>query len=316
MQSEALKDQARGRWRSLLPALGVDPRFLTGKHTPCPMCGGRDRFRFDDHKSDGGYICGQCGSGDGIKLVMRVNGVTFYEAKQRIQRELPTAAIVAPKMEKKDFKSGAVRTWGRGLPLHESDAVCRYLKKRGIDLGRLPSELRCQDGATYHDDDGGRSQHPAMLARFVGPDGKTFTIHQTYLDKAGNKAAVPTVRKMIPGPTPKGGAVRLFYTNGSDTLGVAEGIETALSASQLHDVPVWACLNAANLRTWEPPPTIRNIIVFGDRDGGPLFTGERAAFDLAAALGSRGLNVEVRLPDIVGSDWNDHVDRPVEHVFA
>jgi putative DNA primase/helicase len=26
----------------------MDERALSGKHGPCPLCGGRDRFRFDD----------------------------------------------------------------------------------------------------------------------------------------------------------------------------------------------------------------------------------------------------------------------------
>ena len=39
---------AQGRWRSILAVLGADEKTLSGKHGPCPMCGGRDRFRFDD----------------------------------------------------------------------------------------------------------------------------------------------------------------------------------------------------------------------------------------------------------------------------
>ena len=48
MQREPLADRARGRWAAILPQLGVSPSALTGKHGPCPLCGGRDRFRFDD----------------------------------------------------------------------------------------------------------------------------------------------------------------------------------------------------------------------------------------------------------------------------
>lgn len=39
---------AQGRWPSILAAFGLDERALSGKHGPCPMCGGQDRFRFDD----------------------------------------------------------------------------------------------------------------------------------------------------------------------------------------------------------------------------------------------------------------------------
>ena len=46
MQLEPIKERARGRWQGILPAIGVSSQYLTGKHGPCPMCGGKDRFRW------------------------------------------------------------------------------------------------------------------------------------------------------------------------------------------------------------------------------------------------------------------------------
>lgn len=43
-----VRTAAAGRWRAILLSLGVNERALSGKHGPCPLCGGRDRFRFDD----------------------------------------------------------------------------------------------------------------------------------------------------------------------------------------------------------------------------------------------------------------------------
>jgi putative DNA primase/helicase len=57
------KELARGRWRAILPALGIHERYLTGRNTPCPMCGGKDRFRFLDRRGqdgDGMWLCNQC----------------------------------------------------------------------------------------------------------------------------------------------------------------------------------------------------------------------------------------------------------------
>jgi putative DNA primase/helicase len=55
------KERARGRWRHILPALGIADNFLTGRNCPCPMCGGRDRFRFIDRlDADGMWVCNQC----------------------------------------------------------------------------------------------------------------------------------------------------------------------------------------------------------------------------------------------------------------
>ncbi|NYY79755.1 hypothetical protein DMH17_06695 [Raoultella planticola] len=36
------------------------------------MCGGADRFRFDDKEGRGTWFCNQCGAGDGLKLVEKV----------------------------------------------------------------------------------------------------------------------------------------------------------------------------------------------------------------------------------------------------
>ena len=63
-----VRTAAQGRWRDILQSLGMDERSLSGKHGPCPMCGGKDRFRFDDKDGRGTYFCSGCGAGDGVKL--------------------------------------------------------------------------------------------------------------------------------------------------------------------------------------------------------------------------------------------------------
>ncbi len=58
--SQAVK-AARGHWAKILPALGVN--ILKNRHQPCPVCGGKDRFRFDDQEGRGTWFCNQCGAG-------------------------------------------------------------------------------------------------------------------------------------------------------------------------------------------------------------------------------------------------------------
>src|SRR5215469_8023000 len=66
-------ERARHRWREILPLLGIDTRFLHNKHGPCPICGGKDRYRFDDRDGTGSYYCGQCGPGYGIILIRKLH---------------------------------------------------------------------------------------------------------------------------------------------------------------------------------------------------------------------------------------------------
>ncbi|MFQ7479504.1 MAG: toprim domain-containing protein, partial [Parasutterella excrementihominis] len=47
---------------------------------------------------------------------------------------------------------------------------------------------------------------------------------------------------------------------------ISEGIETALSASELFGVPVWSVVAAFNFRNFVPPKSVRRIIIFGDSD--------------------------------------------------
>ena len=89
----------------------------------------------------------------------------------------------------------------------------------------------------------------------------------------------------------------------TDSLGIAEGIETALSASALHGVPVWAALNAGLLQEWTPPKDVKAVFVFGDNDASS--TGQAAAYALAHRLKGKGLTVTVEIPARTDTDWND-----------
>src|ERR1700723_3302683 len=89
-------ERARHRWRELLPQLGVETRFLTNKHGPCPLCGGRDRYRFDDKDGTGSYFCGQCGAGSGIILVRKLKGWDHKTACDEIDKIVGHAAPAAP----------------------------------------------------------------------------------------------------------------------------------------------------------------------------------------------------------------------------
>ncbi|EMX0571570.1 DNA primase, partial [Klebsiella pneumoniae] len=70
--------QACGHWPRILPALGM--KVIKNRHQACPVCGGADRFRFDDKEGRGTWFCNQCGAGDGLTLVEKVFGISASEA--------------------------------------------------------------------------------------------------------------------------------------------------------------------------------------------------------------------------------------------
>ncbi|MCI1680463.1 MAG: DUF927 domain-containing protein [Ewingella americana] len=72
---------AAGRWPDVLSLAGITVPQSPRQHSSCPSCGGSDRFRFDD-QGRGSHFCNQCGAGDGLDLVKKVNHCDTTEAAQ------------------------------------------------------------------------------------------------------------------------------------------------------------------------------------------------------------------------------------------
>ena len=290
-------DQARGKWPNILPALGIDKRFLVNKHGPCPMCEGKDRFRFDDKDGRGSYYCSQCGAGDGIELVKRALKVDFKGACREIEKHLGVAPVAirnGPPAEKVVAEMKDI--WRRSKPIGDVQATQRWWMAR---VGSVPDfpDLRGIDALALP----GAGVHAAMLAKFRDEGGETVNMHRTFLAENGAKASIDEPRRVMPLPLPKGGAVRLSPVD--TALGIAEGIETAVAASILHGLGCWAALNALNLEWWSPPPSVAWVRIFGDNDKSG--TGQAAAWSLAKRLRIKGLVATVELPPNEGEDWND-----------
>ena len=89
-------ERAQHRWPEILPQLGIETRFLTNKYGPCPVCGGKDRFRFDDKDGSGSYYCNQEGAGVGLTLVCKKNGWDFKRACDEVDKIIGTTASPKP----------------------------------------------------------------------------------------------------------------------------------------------------------------------------------------------------------------------------
>lgn len=292
---------ARNRWPDLLTHFGIDPMQLTGKHAPCPACGGRDRFRFDDQDGRGTFFCSKCGSGDGFALLGLVKGWSFKNSAAEVER---IAGMIKPGTTKNrlgntDKLAVCKRIWSESVPVADGDPVHSYLVRR-ISIKNVPACIHFHPDLPYRHDDGTTTRHPAMLAKVQDAIGNGVAIHRTYLTTDGSKANVPTVKKVV-GSLPPGAAVRLMTTHGC--MGIAEGIETALAASMLFSLPVWAAVSATGLERWTPPTGTKHLTIFGDND--TSHTGQASAFLLAKRMHSVGITADVRIPTRPGSDWAD-----------
>jgi putative DNA primase/helicase len=172
----------------------------------------------------------------------------------------------------------------------------RYLESRAIVLDEYPAMLRYVARTNAASKDEPAIFCPAMIATVTDANRKRINVHRTFISHD-----VSTRKKLMPGKLPTGSAIRLFPS--AETLGIAEGIETALSAFVLFGVPTWSAVNAQNLAKWTPPKNTKRVIVFGDND--PKFAGHAAAWTCAHQIALTDIAVEVRIPERTGDDWND-----------
>jgi putative DNA primase/helicase len=295
-----LHERARGRWHGILPALGISAKFLNRKNGPCPMCGGKDRWRFTDIDGKGTWWCNSCYGGNGVALVMKFTGLPFQEAARRIERVIGDVPADPPRAERTDEqKRASLNALWRGCELiRGDDPVDRWLHRRGVGMQNYPKCLRT--GMRIRHGGPPVSWHPAMLAMVSDATGKPATIHKTYITSDGEKAPVDKVRMFCAGAVPAGGAVRLAMPG--PVMGIAEGIETAFAAMKMFGIPTWSALNAGGVERFEPPVETKRLIIFADNDING--TGQRAAYALAARLSGR-VAVDVRIPDQPDTDWND-----------
>lgn len=295
---------ARGKWRGILLQLGVPEASLTGKHGPCPMCQGVDRFRFDNQEQRGTYICNACGAGDGMKLATEYTGRSFADVASEIDAMLGNIKVDGPSrpIMSDDDRTKALRAvWVDTAPVRPGDLADVYLTVRGLGELVYPKALRY--GRALTDGDGG--VRPCMVAVVSDRDGKAATLHRTFLRPDGKaKAEMQSPRKMMPGPLPDHCAVRLSEWSGGP-LGIAEGIETALAASAIYGIPVWAAINAGMMAKWLPPESCDEVAIFADND--TKFGGLAAAYTLAHRLTIKGLHVTVHIPKLAGTDFNDEL---------
>lgn len=296
MQNVSVRDLAKGRWRGLLPEFGISQSHLNGKHGPCPICGGKDRFRFDDKNGVGDWICSSCGSGDGLMLAEKVTGLPMRDVIKKVQ-SLASTVEARPVKERDHAKElNAIRSlWDRAGRPADDGPVARYLTRR---LGRhwrsyaIREIMDCWEA-------GSQTRMPAMVARVEDWEGNIVNCHLTYLTAEG----VKITKRVMPGSLPDGCYIPLWRSQ-DGVLGVAEGIETAMAAAARFKLPVVAAVNANRLAAWEPPAGVTEVYVLGDND--ESYTGQAAAYNLARKLVLKhGLKAHVMIPPEGGTDWAD-----------
>jgi|TARA_B100001765_G_scaffold164413_1_gene107940 hypothetical protein len=190
--------------------------------------------------------------------------------------------------------TAALRIWRDAERLCASPAKA-YLESRGI--------LAASSALRFHPrtplGPKGRTRLlPAMIAA-VSLDEGPIAVHRTFL--SGNAKADFDKPKRALGSLGEA-AVRLFAP-ASGKLGLAEGIESAMSAYALTGIPVWATLGNERFGLVSVPESVTELHLFVDHDAG----GELAASRGLAAYEQEGRTIHVRKPSSHDTDWNDEL---------
>ncbi|MGD9700389.1 DUF7146 domain-containing protein [Acinetobacter sp.] len=222
----------------------------------------------------------------------------------------------------KHAEENITRMWNQALPLSSDVAGpgLTYLNSRKINVSSLFQQtdtLRFHPDLPYYDEDSNGKvvkvqNFPALVAAIRDVDGNIVTLHRTYLNDKGGKAKVENVRKMCSVPAGKqvtGAAIQLGGKPLHGIIGVAEGMETALSAFRCTGIPTWSCVSASIMEQFIVPAGVHTVLVWADKDRS--YTGELSANALKTRLESEGFNVIVLLPQGAipkkqkSIDWND-----------
>ncbi|HFN3500660.1 primase-helicase zinc-binding domain-containing protein [Enterobacter hormaechei] len=283
--------QACGHWPRILPALGV--KVMKNRHQACPVCGGSDRFRFDDKEGRGTWLCNQCGAGDGLKLVEKVFGVKPSEAAQKVNAvtgNLPpvaTEVIAAAEAETEADRQAAAALAVRLMEKTRPASGNAYLTRKGFPDRECPvlSATHKTGGVTFragdvvvplYDDTGA-----LVNLQLISSDGLKRTL------KGGQ---VKGACHVIEGKKQAG-----------KRLWIAEGYATALTVHHLTGETVMVALSSVNLLSLaslvrQKHPACQ-IVLAADRD----LNGDGQNKAAAAAGACEGV---VALPPVFG-DWND-----------
>jgi hypothetical protein len=315
----SLKRTGRGEWAARCP--------FHKEKTPS--------FTVSDPK--GFYHCFGCGAhGDAISWVTKTTSAdTFLEAVEYLAarcgpggnaeintKPLHQAPAKASDQQDADRRRRAAqRLFLSARPLADGDPVWKYLRGRGIDIGRLsrlPRALRyhpnCWNGES-------RQELPAMVAAVIAGDGSFRAVHRTYLDispsGAVRKAALDNAKLLL--ASVAGGAIRLSRgasgrpwrrASSDEEVVAAEGIEDGLAAAlMMPDRRVIAAISLGNLRHLVLPAGVTRLLVCEQND--PFGSGaKRQLAGIVAELRDRGVEIRLLRPPVFVKDLAEYRHRP------
>ena len=218
------------------------------------------------------------------------------EAERLLEPSAEIGGESMPARREASRSGAALRLWAEARSIAGTPAAA-YLASRGLaaDTAQLRYHPRTPHGPSP------LTQFRPALVAAIRDDSGLVAVHRTFIDPDGSGLAILADPRCGLGRFGRG-AVRL---GGSGRrLGLAEGIETALSATALFGVPCWATLGTERFRRIALPAEVHELLLFLDHD-----PGGRRAERLAREAFAHVPLIQVHVPERAGEDWNDVLRR-------
>jgi hypothetical protein len=225
----------------------------------CPCCGYKSGFAIRD--GDDGKLLAICHTGkcDWTAIRAALVKLGLLHDEREPQRRPPRIILPQPTPPKTDADIAASKEWRAAARIWGSTAsaagspVDDYLLSRGITHRPIPDVLRFSLNLWHRET---CERGPGMVAIVEHVGFGHVGIHRTWLRPDGGGKADLDPDKMSLGPI-DGGAIRLGPIGPNGELAVAEGIEDALSFTQLTGQPCWSALTAGGIERLVLPPEVR-----------------------------------------------------------
>lgn len=262
--------------------------FAYGDHrTACPSCGRgpRDRTLSVTIKPDGAGVahCFRC---------------SFVETTRGIRRMAPPKPQnVVRARQRHETLSAYGRDLWRACSAIAGEARA-YLEARSCRVPPVDGDLRWHPRLRHP----GGHEGPALVALVTDSvTGEPRTLHRTWIRPDGRKADCEPPRLLLKGHSTRHGVVCLWPRDSvTYGLGVAEGIETALSLA-IAIKPSWSTLDAQHLAAFPVLPAVEALVIAADHDPAGIAAAEACATRWTLA----GADVRIAMPPIPGMDLND-----------
>mgnify|MGYP001225654178 FL=1 len=229
--------------------------YESGQHRiECPSCGrgGRDKTAGLTIEHDG----------KGVLHCFRCSYVETHRPERGAVCRVPT---IKPAHKPQAQKLERLSEWGRAFwrechPL--SGVATQYLRNRHCVIPPEDGHLRYHPAVKHPSGYTG----PALVALITDVlTTEHLSLHRTWITPTG-KAGLETPRLPLWNHSTKGGCIRLWPDEAvTYGLGIAEGIETALSLAHAY-APVWATIDAGHMAQFPVLPGIETLVIAQDKD--------------------------------------------------